>query len=248
VLGSLTPSAADFLRAAARARASILVSGGTAAGKTTLLNALGAAIAADSERVVVCEDTPELQLPFLLSDCVALQVREDNVEGEGRITLRDLVRAALRMRPDRIILGESRGAEAYDVLQALNTGHEGGMTSVHANTAREALTRLVTMAAQAPERLGIPVLSRMVAQSVDLVCHVARDPLTGRRRVVQVAEVAGQEGDELLTNDLWALDPAPAEGLSGAPLRWTGIPPRCAAKMALWGVPYRLPPSPGWAE
>ena len=92
-------------------------------------------------------------------------MREDNVEGEGRITLRDLVRAALRMRPDRIILGESRGAEAYDVLQALNSGHEGGMTSVHANTAREALTKLVTMAAQAPERLGIPVLARMVAQS-----------------------------------------------------------------------------------
>jgi pilus assembly protein CpaF len=126
-LGSVPPAAADFLRAAVQARASILVSGGTSSGKTTLINALGSAIASGSERVVVCEDTPELRLPFTLADCVALQVREDNVEGEGRITLRDLVRAALRMRPDRIILGESRGPEAFDVLHALNSGHEGGM-------------------------------------------------------------------------------------------------------------------------
>ena len=224
-LGALPHDAAAFLRACVRARVSVVLAGSGESGKTTLLRALLSEIDADQERVVCCEDTPELRLHEVLPDAVSLQARPANAEGEGEITLRQLVRAALRMRPTRIIVGESRGPEALDVLQALNTGHEGGLTCVHANSPRQALHKLITMAASGPERLGVEAATRMVTQTVELVCFLEEDRPTHRRRVARVAELANQEGETLLMNDLWRLRPVEAwRGRPGRGARPPGAP------------------------
>jgi pilus assembly protein CpaF len=236
-LDTLSPAAAGFLDAAVQAGVNIVVSGGTAGGKTTLVNALGASIASDQERICTVEDTPELTLDRILPDCVALQARPGNVEGAGEIRIRDLVRNALRMRPSRIVVGEVRGPEALDMLQAMNTGHEGSLSTVHANSARDALDRLVTLATMAEEHIPAPALMRMVARTIQLVVHLRYEHRTGRRRVARIFEVTGQEGDVITGNDLWELDPA------GDRLRWTGIQPRCLAQIADRGVPYSLPPA-----
>ncbi|HVA85558.1 MAG TPA: ATPase, T2SS/T4P/T4SS family [Candidatus Saccharimonadales bacterium] len=241
-LGTLPEPAAHFLDAAVQAGVNILVSGPTGAGKTTLLNALGASIASPDERVVTIEETPELQLERQLPDCVGLQARTSNVEGVGEIRIRDLVRNALRMRPSRIIVGEARGPEALDLLLAMNTGHEGSLATIHGNTPRDALDRLVTLAMMAEERLSGEALAKMVAHTIELVIQLRFETRSGRRRVSSIFEVTGLEATAsgypvISGQELWALDPERDR------LAWTGIPPRCLAKFEAKGIPYALPPS-----
>jgi pilus assembly protein CpaF len=189
-LGTLTPELHDQLEAAVSARRSILVSGGTGSGKTTLLNALSAFIAA-GERVITIEDAAELRLrqPHV----VRLESRPANVEGRGRVTIRDLLRGALRMRPDRIVIGEVRGAEALDLLMALNTGHEGALSTVHANSPEDALRRIETLALMAGVGLPYDAIRDQLGRGLDLVIHLARLS-DGSRRVVEVAEVVRTAG------------------------------------------------------
>jgi pilus assembly protein CpaF len=234
-LGTLPQSAAQFLDAAVQAGVNILVSGPTGSGKTTFLNCLGASIASLDERVVTVEEVAELQLERQLPDCVALQARAGNVEGIGEIRIRDLVRNALRMRPTRIVVGEVRGAEALDMLLAMNSGHEGSLTTIHGNSPRDALDRLATLAMMAEERLSGDALSKMTAHTVELVLQLRFEPRTGSRRLVSIFEVTGLEGDVITGQDLWKFDP-PRERLT-----WTGIQPRCLQAMATKGIPYSLP-------
>jgi pilus assembly protein CpaF len=232
-LGALSEAAADFLDNAVQAGVNILVSGQTGSGKTTLLNALGASIAALDERVVTVEEVPELQLDRQLPDCVALQVRGKNVEGVGEITIRDLVRNALRMRPTRIVVGEVRGAEALDMLLAMNTGHDGSLTTIHGNSPRDALDRLATLAMMAGERLGGEELARMVSRTIELVVQLQVSVRTGQRRVASIFEVTGVEGGVIGGHEVW--------GLEHGRLVWKGRPPRCLEKMAARGVAYAPP-------
>jgi len=234
-LGTLSQTAADFLDASVQAGVNILVSGPTGAGKTTLLNALGASINSLEERVVTVEEVAELQLERQLPDCVALQGRAGNIEGAGEIRIRDLVRNALRMRPTRIIVGEVRGAEALDMLMAMNTGHDGSLTTIHGNSPRDALDRLGTLAMMAEERLAGEAITKMVSRSVELVVQLRSEPQTGRRRVSSIFEVTGMEGDTLLGQELWTLDPMRDR------LMWSGLQPRALDKMRVRGVAYSTP-------
>jgi pilus assembly protein CpaF len=232
-LGALPAAAAEFLDAAVQAGVNILVSGPTGSGKTTLLNALGASIAALDERVVTVEEVPELLLDRQLPDCVALQARGKNVEGAGEISIRDLVRNSLRMRPTRIIVGEVRGAEALDMLLAMNTGHDGSLTSIHGNSPRDALDRLATLAMMAGERLGNDELVRMVSRTIELVVQLRVTVRTGQRRVASIFEVTGLEGGVISGHEIW--------GLEHGRLLWKGRPPRCLEKMAAHGIEYAPP-------
>ena len=232
-LGALSAAAAEFLDASVQAGVNILVSGQTGSGKTTLLNALGASIAGLDERVVTVEEVPELQLDRRLPDCVALQARGKNVEGVGEISIRDLVRNALRMRPTRIIVGEVRGAEALDMLLAMNTGHDGSLTTIHGNSPRDALDRLATLATMAGERLASDELVRMVSRTIELVVQLRVTMRTGQRRVSSIFEVTGIEGGVISGHELW--------GLVQSRLVWRGRPPRCVDKMAAHGVEYAPP-------
>jgi pilus assembly protein CpaF len=222
-LGTVTGELAQFLRSAVEGGLNVLVSGGTATGKTTTLNALAGAIP-PSERVVTIEETAELRLEELLPDCVALESRSANVEGIGRIGIRELVRHALRMRPTRIVVGEVRGPEALDMLSAMNTGHEGSMGTIHANSARQAISKLRTYTLMAEEQLTPDVVDEMIAQTLDLVVHLRLDPRSGTRHAVQVAEVAGLEGGRVLTNDLFRLE-------NGTLVR-TGVRPRFVGRLS----------------
>jgi pilus assembly protein CpaF len=190
-LGTLSPEGADFLRRCIEAQLNVLVSGGTGSGKTTLLNALSAAVP-ESDRIVTIEDAAELRLDQ--RHVLRLEARPKNIEGEGEITIRDLVRNALRMRPDRIIVGEVRGAEALDMLQAMNTGHEGSLSTVHANSPRDALNRLETMVLMAGYELPLRAIRQHVSSALDLIVHLDRLD-DGSRRVVEISEVQGMEGD-----------------------------------------------------
>ena len=188
----------EFLRAAVCARRNIVVAGGTGSGKTTLLNLLAGFIG-ERERIITIEDAAELSLCH--PHCVSLEARPANLEGRGAVSIRDLVRNALRMRPDRIIVGECRGAEALDMLQAMNTGHEGSLTTVHANGAREALSRLEVMVHLAGVDLPSFAVREQIASAVDLVVQLAR-LADGRRRVMSITEVTGMEGQTLLTQEV----------------------------------------------
>jgi pilus assembly protein CpaF len=201
-LGSMTAQVARILELAARSRLNVIISGGTGSGKTTLLNAMSRLID-PAERVVTVEDAAELQLQQ--PHVVRLETRPPNLEGKGEITQRDLVRNALRMRPDRIILGECRGAEAFDMLQAMNTGHDGSMSTVHANSTRDALTRIENMVMMG--NLGLPAraIRTQILGAIDLIVQVERQR-DGVRRVVQVTEVAGMEGDVFTLNDIFQLE------------------------------------------
>ena len=216
-LGSLTREAAAFLERAVREGSNLLVSGGTAAGKTTTLNALGACIPPD-ERIVTIEETQELQLHRQLPDCIPLETRFANLEGVGAVTIRDLVRHALRMRPTRIIVGEVRGPEALDMLSAMNSGHEGSMGTIHANGPRQALSKLRTYVMMAEEALPAHVVTEMMAETLDLVVHLRLDRSTGRRLVSSVFEVSGIEEGVVLGNELFRYQ-------QGA-LASTGVPSR----------------------
>ncbi len=200
--GSISPEGATLLGIIGRVRCNVLISGGTGSGKTTLLNCLTGFIDAE-ERVVTCEDAAELQLQQ--PHVVRLETRPPNLEGEGEITMRDLVRNCLRMRPERIIVGEVRGPEAFDLLQAMNTGHDGSMGTVHANSPREALSRLESMIAMGGFALPSRTIKEMVVGSIDIIIQAAR-LRDGSRRITHITEVVGMEGDVVTTQDLFLYD------------------------------------------
>lgn len=200
--GSLSAAMAAFLRLAVLARRNIVVSGGTGTGKTTLLNCLSALIPAD-ERIVTIEDSAELQLEH--ANLVALEARPSNIEGRGLVSIRDLVRNALRMRPDRIVVGECRGGETLDMLQAMNTGHDGSLTTAHANSPRDLLSRLEVMTLMAGMELPLLAVREQIASAVNLVVQQARFPC-GSRRIVAITEVTGTESGRIQTQDLFRFE------------------------------------------
>jgi len=200
--GALTPQIAHILELSSRARLNIIISGGTGSGKTTLMNALSRLIDV-GERVVTVEDAAELQLQQ--PHVVRLETRPTSLEGKGEVTQRDLVRNALRMRPDRIIIGEVRGAEAFDMLQAMNTGHDGSMSTIHANTTRDALSRIENMVQMGSLGLSSQAIRNQIVSSVDLIVQVERHR-DGGRRITQVTDVCGLEGDVILMNDIFHLE------------------------------------------
>ena len=200
--GTITPQGAEILRIIGRCRVNTLVSGGTGSGKTTLLNCLTQFID-DDERIITCEDAAELQLQQ--PHVVRLETRPPNLEGEGQVTMRDLVRNCLRMRPERIIVGEVRGPEAFDLLQAMNTGHDGSMGTLHANNPREALSRLESMITMGGFSLPSRTIREMVVASVDVVIQAAR-LRDGSRKITHITEVLGMEGDVIITQDLFVYD------------------------------------------
>jgi pilus assembly protein CpaF len=240
-LGTLNQQAADFLAQCVRGKLNILISGGTGTGKTTLLNAVSAFVPGD-ERIVTVEDAAELRL--LQRHVVSLESRPPNVEGEGEIRIRDLVRNALRMRPDRIIVGEVRGAETLDMLQAMNTGHDGSLTTVHANSARDALHRLEMLVLMGGVELPVKAIREQISGGFDLLVHIGR-LVDGSRRITQITEIAGMEGDVVTTQDLF-LARAPEARLGESPtllspLQSTALRPGFLSKLAANGV--ELPPS-----
>ncbi|HEV8686257.1 MAG TPA: CpaF family protein [Gaiellaceae bacterium] len=233
-LGTLTPETSEFLRRCVRAELNVLVSGGTGTGKTTLLNALSGAIP-DDDRIVTIEDAAELQLQQ--RHVLRLEARPKNVEGKGEITIRDLVRNSLRMRPDRIIVGEVRGGEALDMLQAMNTGHEGSLCTVHANAPRDALARIETMVLMAGFDLPVRAIRQQVASALDLIVHLERLQ-DGSRRVTTITEVQRMESEVITLQDLFtfAVERVTAETVLGK-LRSTGLRPAFLDKFERRGVP-----------
>ncbi|MBU3717067.1 MAG: CpaF family protein [Actinobacteria bacterium] len=221
--GSLDSEAADFLESAVRNRMNVLVSGGTGTGKTTMLNVLSSFIGRD-ERVVTVEDAVELTLD--LPNLVRLEARPANTEGSGEVTIRDLVRNSLRMRPNRIVVGEVRGWETIDMLQAMNTGHEGSLSTVHANTPRDALRRLETMTLLGGVDLPLRAIREQIASSIDLIVHLARDA-RGRRFVSEIAEVEGMESDVVAMADLFVRSRSNGEP---SPLKRTAVSSRRMAQ------------------
>ncbi len=233
--GTLTPRIADFIEACVEAKVSILVSGGTGSGKTTLLNVVSDYIPS-TERLVSIEDSVELRLKQ--SNIVRLESRPANIEGEGEVTIRHLVRNALRMRPDRIIVGEVRGSEALDMLQAMNTGHEGSLTTLHANSPRDALSRLETMVLMAGMELPLTAVREQIASAVDLLVHTMRLS-DGSRRVISITDVSGMEGDIIQLNDLFAFDFGAGrddEGRYQGSIHPTGLRPSFTEKLENAGI------------
>ena len=234
-LGTVTEQASEFLGQCVRGKLNMLISGGTGTGKTTLLNAVSANIPS-GERIVTIEDAAELRLQQ--RHVVSLEARPPNVEGEGEVRIRDLVRNALRMRPDRIIVGEVRGAETLDMLQAMNTGHDGSLTTIHANSARDALHRLEMLVLMAGVELPVKAIREQVAGGFDLLVHISR-LVDGSRRIVQITEIAGMEGDVITLQDIFsarAPEGAAAGGPLVAPLAPTSLRPGFLSKLKANGV------------
>src|SRR5450830_147593 len=200
--GAISPAGAEILRIIGRVRCNVLISGGTGSGKTTLLNCLTRYIDED-ERIITCEDTAELQLQQ--PHVVRLETRPPNIEGEGEITMRDLVKNCLRMRPERIIVGEVRGPEVFDLLQAVNTGHDGSMGTLHANNPREALSRCESMITMGGYSLPSRTIREMICASIDVIVQAAR-LRDGSRRITHITEVMGMEGDTIITQDIFLYD------------------------------------------
>src|SRR5579885_1327795 len=224
--GTLTAQAAQFLGACVRGKLNVLISGGTGTGKTTTLNAVSAYIPGD-ERIVTIEDAAELQLQQ--EHVVKLEARPPNIEGSGEVKIRELVRNALRMRPDRIIVGEGRGAETLDMLQAMNTGHEGSLTTIHANSPRDALARLETLVMTAGIELPHRAIREQIASAFDLLVQIQR-LVDGSRRITHVAEVVGMESDVVTLQDIFLARPPDEEEAAESrrlltPLRATGLKP-----------------------
>lgn len=236
--GSLTAEALQFLDAAVKSRVNILISGGTGSGKTTLLNVLSGFIPAD-ERIVTIENAAELQLRQ--EHVITLESRPANIEGKGEITIRDLVVNALRMRPDRIIVGEIRDEAALDMLQAMNTGHDGSMTTLHSNSPRDTLARLETMTMMAGMELPIRAIREQVSSAIDLVVHQER-MRDGTRKVVNITEVTGMEGDIITMTDIFIYEQLGYENnkVIGR-MRPTGLRPKFMEKIESSGI--HLPPS-----
>jgi pilus assembly protein CpaF len=233
-IGTLTPETVDFLDRCVRARLNVLISGGTGTGKTTLLNILSASIP-EEDRVVTIEETAELQLHQ--RHVLRLESRTRNAEGEGEVTIRQLVRNSLRMRPDRIIVGEVRGAEALDMLQAMNTGHDGSLCTLHANTPRDALARAETMVLMAGYDLPMRAIRQQICSALDLVVHLARVQ-DGSRRVTHVSEVLRMEGEVVTLQDIFTFEheTITAGGKVVGQLRSTGIRPTFLDKFERYGV------------
>jgi pilus assembly protein CpaF len=233
-LGTINESMARVLQAVVHGRLNVVISGGTGAGKTTMLNILSGFVPL-SERVVTIEDSAELQLQQ--PHVVRLETRPPNIEGKGQVTQRDLVRNALRMRPERIIVGEVRGAEALDMLQAMNTGHDGSLTTVHANSPRDALSRIETMVSMTGISIPIKALRAQMASAVNVVIQVTRDE-DGRRRVVSLQEVNGMEGDVVTMSEIFAFERSgiDANGNVLGELRPTGVVPAFQKRLSRRGI------------
>lgn len=233
--GTLTREVTTVLDAAVRAKLNILVSGGTGTGKTTLLNVLSGFIPGD-ERIITIEDAVELQLQQ--NHVVRLESRPPNIEGRGEITIRDLVRNSLRMRPDRIVVGEVRGAESLDMLQAMNTGHEGSISTVHANSPRDAVSRMETLVLMAGMDLPLRAIREQIASAIDLIVQITRHK-DGVRRVTHITEVHGMEGEVVTLQDAFTFDHGrgfDAEGRLLGRLEPTGVRPRFAERIADHGI------------
>jgi len=236
--GTITQRVADFARACVRGRLNILISGGTGSGKTTTLNVMSSYIPGD-ERIVTVEDAAELQLHQ--EHVLTLESRPANIEGKGAVGIRDLVRNTLRMRPDRIVVGEVRGAEALDMLQAMNTGHDGSLTTVHSNAPRDTLSRIETMVLMAGFDLPMRAIREQIASAVDLIIHVSRLK-DGTRRVTHVTEVEGMEGEIITLQDLFLFDfgmGVDEDGIYKGRLKATGIRPTFSEDLENQGI--RLP-------
>ena len=237
--GTFTPAVRDVLEACVRGRLNIVISGGTGSGKTTLLNVMSHYIP-DDERIVTIEDAAELQLNQ--RHVLRLESRPPNIEGKGQIAIRELVRNSLRMRPDRIIVGEVRDGAALDMLQAMNTGHDGSITTVHANTPRDSLSRLETMVLMAGVELPVRAIRDQVAGAIDLIVQQARLK-DGSRRVVAITEVAGMEGDVITLQDLFTFDYSAGRDATGrflGTLRPTGLRPKFSSHLSDIGVELPL--------
>jgi pilus assembly protein CpaF len=236
--GTVTPEAVEFLKACVVSRLNIVVAGGTGSGKTTLLNILSGFIPND-ERILTIENAAELQLRQ--EHVVTLESRPANIEGRGEVTIRDLVINALRMRPERIIVGECRGAEALDMLQAMNTGHDGSMTTAHANSPRDALARMETMTLMAGMDLPVRAIREQIAAAVDLIIQQAR-MRDGTRKIINITEVNGMEGDVITLTDLFVFEQTGFEnGKVIGRLRPTGLRPKFMDRIEAAGI--HLPPS-----
>src|SRR3989441_3744976 len=227
--GSLSPAMAEFLKAAVLGRMNVLVSGGTGSGKTTTLNVIARFIP-HNQRVITIEDAAELQIDH--PHVIALEHRPPNVEGKGELTIRQLLRNSLRMRPDRILVGEVRGAEALDMLQAMNTGHDGSMSTIHSNSTRDALSRLETMVMMASIDIPFEAVRAQIASAVNLIIHQARMP-DGRRKVAQIAEVVGYDSNGPILRDIFLLGMGPDLRLE---YNATGYVPTALDKAAFYGV------------
>jgi pilus assembly protein CpaF len=236
--GSITENMVEFLRACVVAKLNVIISGGTGSGKTTLLNVLSAFIP-ETDRIVTIEDAAELQLQQ--EHIVRLETQPADLDGRGRVTTRDLVRNALRMRPDRIIVGEVRGGEALDMLQAMNTGHDGSLTTVHANSPRDAISRLETLTLMSEVDLPLGVVRRQIASAIDLIVHQAR-LRDGTRKVTAITELAGMEGDTVVLTDIFKFEQTAIskEGLVQGELVPTGIRPLFSPALEIAG--FRLKP------
>jgi pilus assembly protein CpaF len=242
--GSLTPQAAQFLAACVKGKLNVLISGGTGSGKTTMLNAMSAYVP-DDERIVTIEDAAELQLQQ--EHVITLESRPPNIEGSGEIRIRELVRNSLRMRPDRIIVGEVRGPETLDMLQAMNTGHEGSLTTIHANSPRDALSRLETLVMTAGVELPHRAIREQISSAFDVLVQISR-LVDGSRRLTHITEVLRMESDVITLQDLFMARPPDEDSAAGprssrllSPLSCTGLKPHFLEKMAANGV--LLPPT-----
>ena len=237
--GTLTPKSAQFLASCARGKLNVLISGGTGTGKTTTLNALSAFVPGD-ERIVTIEDAAELQLQQ--EHVITLESRPSNIEGQGEIRIRELVRNALRMRPDRIIVGEVRGPETLDMLQAMNTGHDGSLTTIHANSPRDALARLETLVLTAGVDLPLRAIREQTASAFDLLVQITR-LVDGSRRISHITEVLRMESDVITLQDIFHAKPPDEESAAAghtvrllSTLTCTGLKPQFLEKMATHGV------------
>jgi len=233
--GTLTPQVAHFLDACVRGQLNVVISGGTGTGKTTLLNVVSSFIP-DNDRIVTIEDAKELRLSQ--THVCSLESRPPNVEGQGEVKIRELVRNSLRMRPDRVIVGEARGPEALDMLQAMNTGHDGSLTTVHSNSPRDTLSRIETMTLMGGIELPVRAIREQMASALDLIVHLSR-LRDGSRRITNVAEVLGMEGDTIVLQDVYSFDfgmGVDEDGRFLGRLKSTGIRPNFSERLADSGV------------
>jgi pilus assembly protein CpaF len=232
--GNLSPAMATLLRSAARCRLNLVVSGGSGAGKTTMLNALSGMID-NGERVVTIEDAAELRMQQ--PHVVRLETRPSNLEGNGEVSMRDLVKNALRMRPDRIILGECRGEEAFDMLQAMNTGHEGSMATIHANTPRDAISRLEQMIGMAGLPMTVASIRGQIGAAIRLIVQLQRLS-DGKRKVTSVAEITGLEGDIIQMQEIYKYvrTGTAGDGTVEGHFQATGVRPRFLAELVARGI------------
>jgi len=236
-MGTCTKKVAEFMEACVKGRLNIMTSGGTGTGKTTMLNVLSSFIP-DNERIITIEDAAELQLSQM--HVIKLEARPPNIEGKGEVTIRDLVRNALRMRPDRIIVGEVRGGEALDMLQAMNTGHDGSISTLHANAPRDVLSRIETMVLMAGVELPVRAIREQVSSAINMIIHLNRLK-DGSRKIVKITEVQGMEGDIITLQDIFQFDFAMGideKGRFKGTLKPTGLRPKFSTRLQDYGIEF----------